>query len=61
VEQDRHFTSLFSKSISLSENKKSIISIKNFPKPPAERITITPNVIKSAKRIVLMTAGSEKG
>jgi 6-phosphogluconolactonase len=61
VGPDGHIASLFPKSEFLTETEKSIIAIKNSPKPPSKKITITPKVIKSAKNIIVMATGEEKG
>jgi len=61
VGEDGHIASLFPNSETLNETKLSVVTINNAPKPPPKRITITPRVIKSAKNIIVMGVGREKG
>jgi 6-phosphogluconolactonase len=60
VGTDGHIASLFPHSEALNESERIIVPITG-PTPPSKRLTITPRVIKSAKKIVVMAAGNEKG
>ena len=57
---DGHIASLFPQSPSLLETHRTVILIVA-PKPPTERLTITPIVIQSAKSIFVFVKGKEKG
>lgn len=60
VGEDGHIASLFPESeVLMNVNQKMIYTVG--PKPPYERLTITPKVIKSAKFIIVMASGKEKG
>jgi len=57
---DGHTCSLFPDHELLSERKKLIASIKNSPKPPAERITFTYPVLEMSKAIAFVCTGGGK-
>jgi 6-phosphogluconolactonase len=60
VGEDGHIASLFPNSKALSQEQK-VVYVTDAPKVPSNRITITPNVIHSAKQVIVMAAGNEKG
>jgi 6-phosphogluconolactonase len=60
VGEDGHIASIFPGSEVLYDETSPVRHI-HAPKPPAERLTITPKVLKSAKKIVVLACGSEKG
>lgn len=60
VGEDGHIASLFPDSSALKSAEK-MVYVSTSPKPPADRITITPRVIKNAKNVILMAAGKIKG
>ena len=60
VGSDGHIASLFTGSSALYEKTKLVVPVVG-PKPPPERLTITPNVIQSAKSSFLFAQGREKG
>lgn len=57
--EDGHIASLFPNSTALREDHKKILSV-NAPKSPPSRFTITPRVINSAKKIIVLCFGKEK-
>jgi len=57
---DGHVASLFPDSSALRENQRSVVAVTS-PKPPCERLTITPKVIGNAKQLFLLATGEEKG
>jgi 6-phosphogluconolactonase len=57
---DGHIASLFPHSPALRETQRTVVPIRG-PKPPSERLTITPKVIASARSIFLLATGEEKG
>ncbi len=58
--EDGHVASLFPYSSSLDEKERSVIPVTG-PKPPYERLTITPKVIGAARSLFLLVTGKEKG
>ena len=58
---DGHIASLFPNSMAVTEKNRKVVPVMDAPKPPAERLTITPLVVRSAKKVIVMAAGSEKG
>lgn len=58
VGEDGHIASLFPDSAALHEARK-VVAVTG-PKPPAERMTITPVVIGQSESIVVLASGEEK-
>lgn len=56
---DGHTASLFPGSAALDEKEQRVVAV-TAPKPPPERMTITPAVIERARSIVMIAAGEEK-
>lgn len=56
---DGHTASLFPGSAALDETEELVVAV-TAPKPPPERMTITPVVIGRARSIVVLVAGAEK-
>lgn len=56
---DGHTASLFPGSAALDEREQRVVAV-TAPKPPNERMTITPAVIERARTIVMIVAGAEK-
>lgn len=56
---DGHIASIFPHSIALNEINRRVVAINGL-KPPYERMTITPTVIRSAQQVIVMALGSEK-
>lgn len=56
---DGHTASLFPGSAALDEHEQRIVPV-TAPKPPPERMTITPAVIERARSIVMIVSGAEK-
>jgi len=61
VGEDGHIASLFPGSRSIGEAVNKVVPVLDAPKRPPRRLTITPRVIQSAKKTIVMAAGSEKG
>jgi len=57
--QDGHIASLFPHSPALEEKCKRVADVIG-PKPPLERITITPPVLASARYVMVLVAGEAK-
>jgi 6-phosphogluconolactonase len=59
VGEDGHIASLFPNNASLQERIRRVIPITG-PKPPFERLTITPQVITKARSVFVLATGSAK-
>jgi 6-phosphogluconolactonase len=57
---DGHTASLFPGSPALDERERRVVAVSGAPKPPAERMTITPPVIERARTVVVLVSGVEK-
>jgi 6-phosphogluconolactonase len=57
---DGHVASLFPERSGIREESKTVISVRNSPKPPPERLSLTLPVINSSARVWLVVAGSDK-
>jgi len=57
---DGHIASLFPERGGIRETDLSVISVRNSPKPPPERLSLTLPVINSSARVWLVVAGSDK-
>jgi 6-phosphogluconolactonase len=56
---DGHTASLFPGSAALDERERLVLPVIG-PKPPAERLTITPPVIAAARRVAVLASGADK-
>lgn len=61
VGEDGHIASLFPGHPALNEDRRTVIAVNNAPKAPPARITITPAAIRTAKKIIVMATGAQKG
>lgn len=59
VGPDGHTASLFPGSAALEERTRRVVAVAG-PKPPSERLTITPTVIAAARRIAVLASGADK-
>lgn len=57
VGEDGHIASLFPNQEALRECRRKVVVIKNSPKPPAERMTITPSVVTAARHVFILASG----
>lgn len=60
IGDDGHTASLFPGSSVLFERIRKTVHVANSPKPPPNRITITPPVIEGARHLLLLAVGMEK-
>jgi 6-phosphogluconolactonase len=60
IGEDGHTASLFPGSPALDERTRRVVAVSGAPKPPPERITITPPVIESARTVVMLAWGASK-
>ena len=56
---DGHTASLFPGSSALDERQRLVLPVTG-PKPPVERLTITPPVIDAARTVAVIAAGQDK-
>ncbi|MFM9878449.1 MAG: 6-phosphogluconolactonase [Rhodoglobus sp.] len=57
---DGHIASLFPERPGIAETDATVIAVRNSPKPPPERISLTLPVINSSARVWLVVAGADK-
>jgi len=57
--RDGHTASLFPGSAALDERRRLVLPVLG-PKPPAERLTITPPVIEAARMVAVIATGEDK-
>ncbi|TBN56693.1 6-phosphogluconolactonase [Glaciihabitans arcticus] len=60
VGPDGHVASLFPERGGVREKDLTVISVRNSPKPPPERLSLTLPVINSSERVWLVLAGADK-
>lgn len=60
VGPDGHIASLFPDRAEIQITDRSVVPVRDSPKPPPERITMTRPVINSSKRVWLVLAGADK-
>ena len=60
VGSDGHIASLFPDRSAIQVTDRSVVAVREAPKPPAERITLTRPVINSARCVWLVVSGSDK-
>lgn len=60
VGPDGHIASLFPDRAEVTVSDFAALPIRNSPKPPAERVTLTRPVINSSKRVWLVLTGADK-
>lgn len=60
VGPDGHVASLFPHGAGIRENEASVISVRNSPKPPPERLSLTRPALNSSDRVWMVLAGSDK-
>ena len=59
VGQDGHTASLFPGSAVLDERRRLVVPVAG-PKPPPNRLTLTPPVIENARRVAVIATGQDK-
>ncbi|HLC79107.1 MAG TPA: 6-phosphogluconolactonase [archaeon] len=60
VGEDGHIASLFPNMEVIKSKARGYIQVHNAPKPPAERISLSPNAIENAKTVILLFASENK-
>ncbi len=57
---DAHIASLFPDRPEIQIVDRAVVSVRDSPKPPPERVTFTRPVINSSKRVWMVLAGADK-
>jgi 6-phosphogluconolactonase len=57
---DGHIASLFPERSGIRESERTVIAVRNSPKPPPERLSLTLPVLNSSARVWLVVAGADK-
>ncbi|MDR2322257.1 MAG: 6-phosphogluconolactonase, partial [Microbacterium sp.] len=60
VGPDGHIASLFPDRPEITVTEAAVLPVRDSPKPPPERITLTRPVINASKRVWLVLTGAEK-
>lgn len=60
VGPDGHIASLFPDRPDIQVTDRSVLAVRDSPKPPPERITVTRPVINSSKRVWMVLTGADK-
>ena len=60
VGPDGHVASLFPHRSGIREREATVIAVRNSPKPPSDRLSLTRPVLNSSDRVWLVLAGSDK-
>lgn len=60
VGPDAHVASLFPGLDGVKESSETVIAVRNSPKPPPERISLTLPAINASKRVWIVAAGADK-
>ncbi|WIM68892.1 6-phosphogluconolactonase [Corynebacterium breve] len=55
-----HINSLFPHTAHVAETERLVLPVKDSPKPPAERVTLTLPAVRRANRVWLLVDGAEK-
>ena len=60
VGADGHTASIFPGSMIATERARRVAAVRNSPKPPPRRLTLTPRAIGEAAEIIVLATGSDK-
>lgn len=60
VGEEGHVASVFPESPAVSETERTVVAVRNSPKPPPTRISLTLPAIRRSAEVWLMTAGAGK-
>jgi len=60
VGPDGHVASIFPGTAAVRERERTVLPVRNAPKPPPERLTLTLPVLNSSARIAVVLAGADK-
>ena len=60
IGEEGHVASVFPGSPAVYETERSVVAVRNCPKPPPTRVSLTMPAVRRARDVWLMTAGSAK-
>lgn len=60
VGEEGHTASIFPSSPAVYETERTVVAVRNCPKPPPTRVSLTLPAIRSANEVWLLTAGASK-
>jgi len=60
IGEDGHTAAIFPGSPAASEAVRRVVPVLDSPKPPAQRVTITPRVLREAREVLMLATGEEK-
>jgi 6-phosphogluconolactonase len=60
VGEEGHVASIFPDSPAVHETERTVVAVRNCPKPPPTRISLTLPAIRAAQEVWLMTTGDSK-
>ena len=60
IGEDGHVASLFPDAPTLSDESGVCLPVRDSPKPPPERITLSLSVLRAARRCLLLATGASK-
>jgi 6-phosphogluconolactonase len=60
IGEDGHVASLFPDAPTLADHAATCLGVRDSPKPPPQRITLSLSVLQAARRCVLLATGAEK-
>ena len=60
VGPDGHIASIFPGTAAIRERERTVIAVRNAPKPPPERLTLSIPVLNSGARVAVFATGAEK-
>ena len=60
VGEDGHIASLFPRGAALAERERRVAVVRDAPKLPATRLTLTPRAIAEARLVLVLATGGEK-
>ncbi|MCC8247239.1 6-phosphogluconolactonase [Saccharothrix luteola] len=61
VGEEGHVASIFPESPAVAERERAVVAVRDCPKPPPTRVSLTLPAIRAAREVWLMTTGAAKG
>ncbi|MEU4443095.1 6-phosphogluconolactonase [Actinosynnema sp. NPDC050801] len=61
VGEEGHVASIFPESPAVLERERGVVAVRDCPKPPPTRVSLTLPAIRAAREVWLMTTGAAKG
>jgi 6-phosphogluconolactonase len=60
VGEEGHVASIFPESPAVAERERPVVAVRDCPKPPPTRVSLTLPAIRAAREVWLMTTGAAK-